>query len=122
MRNISFALTEAQFLDGTKDVTRRMGWAKLKTGDRLRAVRKAMGLKKGETVHVLCEIEVVSVRREPLLNIRSEARGVEREGFPNMTPGEFIEFFCASHKGCEHYSEVTRIEFKRVHEGLAKGE
>jgi hypothetical protein len=25
MRNISFALTAPQFLDGTKDVTRRMG-------------------------------------------------------------------------------------------------
>ena len=35
-RNISFALTTPQFLDGSKDVTRRNGWLMLKTGDILR--------------------------------------------------------------------------------------
>ena len=47
MRNMSFALTEAQLLDGTKTVTRRLGWTMLKPGDHFRAVRKAMGLRKG---------------------------------------------------------------------------
>lgn len=47
MRIMSFALTEQQLMDGTKTVTRRVGWANLKPGDRLTAVRKAMGLKKG---------------------------------------------------------------------------
>ena len=45
---ISFSLTTPQFRDGTKDVTRRLGWTFLKPGDRLCAVVKAMGLKKGE--------------------------------------------------------------------------
>lgn len=49
MRLISFALTEAQLLDGTKTVTRRQVgsprsvWHRIKVGDRLRAVDKAMG-------------------------------------------------------------------------------
>lgn len=114
MRNISFALTEPQFLDGSKDVTRRMGWKNLKPGDRLRAVRKAMGLKKGEKVHVLGDIEVVSVRRELLVALYSEPNGTAREGFPAMSPSEFIHFFCASHAGCTLASIVTRIEFRRV--------
>ena len=33
MRNISFSLTEEQFLNGSKDVTRRLGWLFLKPGD-----------------------------------------------------------------------------------------
>jgi hypothetical protein len=111
-RNISFALTEPQFLDGTKDVTRRLGWLKLKPGDRLRAVRKAMGLKKGEKAHVLGEIEVVSVRREALSWITGE--DVVREGFPDMTPIEFVAFFCASHRGCTPATIITRIEFRKV--------
>ena len=111
-RSLSFALTEPQFIDGSKDVTRRLGWLRLKAGDRLRAVRKAMGLKKGEKAHVLGEIEVVSVRREPLSWITGE--DVIREGFPAMTPIEFIAFFCKSHAGCSPATEITRIEFRKV--------
>jgi hypothetical protein len=48
MRLMSFALTEQQILDGTKDVTRRLGWLFLKRGDLIRPVRKCMGLKRGE--------------------------------------------------------------------------
>jgi hypothetical protein len=112
-RNMSFALTERQLLDGTKDVTRRMGWLRLKPRDRLNAVRKAMGLKKGEKIHVLAEIEVVSVRREQLWQITED--DCRREGFPEMGVIEFVDFFCDSHKGCTHESEVTRIEFRVIH-------
>ena len=52
-RNISFSMTEQQFISGKKDVTRRMGWRFLKAGDRIMGVRKAMGLKKGEKIHAL---------------------------------------------------------------------
>lgn len=111
-RLISFSMTEPQFLDGSKTVTRRMGWLRLKAGDRLMAVRKAMGLKKGEKAHRLGLIEVVSVRRETLWKItKDECR---REGFPEMTPRQFIVFFCRGHAGCSPLSDVTRIEFKRV--------
>ena len=66
MRRISFSMTEAQFLDGSKTVTRRMKWLKLKAGDQLTGVRKGMGLKKGEKQHVLGDLDVVSARRERL--------------------------------------------------------
>jgi len=117
-RNISFALTTAQFRDGSKDVTRRLAWKDLKAGDILCAVEKGMGLKKGETVKKLGLIRVVSARREPLRKMldatcygRNEVR---REGFPAMTPEEFVEFFCRSHAGCTPDSDVTRIEFERI--------
>lgn len=35
-----------------------------------------------------------------------------RMGFPDMTPAEFVEFFCASHAGCTPETEVNRIEFE----------
>jgi hypothetical protein len=114
MRLISFALTTRQFRDGSKDVTRRLGWKKLKAGERLQAVRKAMGLKHGEHVEKLGVIEVVSVRRERLDAIN----GVEciREGFEDLTPDEFVSMFC-EHMGCKPSRKVTRIEFRKVMEG-----
>lgn len=119
MRNISFALTEPQFLDGSKNVTRRLGWLHLKPGDRLMGVRKAMGLKPGEKIVRLGAIEVVSVRREPLLAMTHKAvdygaSECRREGFPDMHPAEFVDFFCSTHKGCTPETVVTRIEFRRV--------
>ncbi len=112
MRSISCMLTEQQILDRTKDVTRRDGWAFLKPGDRLRAVRKCMGLKKGEKQVQLAVIEVVSVRRERLGEITQE--DVVREGFPDMTPAEFCAMFRKHHKGVISTSMITRIEFKYV--------
>lgn len=111
MRSISFALTTAQFLDGSKTVTRRLGWQHLKPGTRLRAVKKAMGLKKGEHPEVLGEIEVLDVRRESLACVRDEETAAE--GFPGMTGAEFREMF-ARHMGCSIHSDVTRIEFRKV--------
>lgn len=133
MRLISFALTPDQLLDGSKTVTRRVGWANLKAGERLLAVRKAMGLKKGETPDVLCEIEVVSVRRERLDSITPA--DVLAEGFPQWTNqvGEFVAMFCehmsvavpgdGRYKGDKFIATrrkmrpddmVTRIEFRKV--------
>lgn len=63
MRNMSFSLTTPQMRDRTKTLTRRLGWYSLKPGDRVQAVVKGMGLKKGEKVERLCVIEVVSVHR-----------------------------------------------------------
>lgn len=119
MRNISFALTTDQVVNGTKTVTRRMGWKFLKPGELLQPVRKCMGLRPGEKLQKLRgPIRVVSVRRERLWRMwldptygDAECRA---EGFPSMTPSDFIDMFCASHKGCERGSEVTRIEFEYV--------
>ena len=112
MRNMSFMLTTQQILDGTKTVTRRDGWAFLKPGDQVRAVRKSRGLRPGEKLAPLRVFEVVLVTREPLSAITPEE--IIREGFPDMTREEFISMFCTSHKGCTPETEITRIEFRYV--------
>ncbi len=111
MRRISFGKTQAQFLAGTKTVTRRLGWHILTQGMPLLAVDRAMGLKKGQKAKVLGEIEVVSVRREPLSAITPA--DVVAEGFPHWTPAEFVKFFCRFAK-CTPDTEVTRIEFRTI--------
>lgn len=111
MRLISFFLTTPQFLDGTKDVTRRIGWWNLKPGDRLMAVKKSQGRKKGEPIERLGEIEVVSACKELLHAISQD--DCRREGFPEMRPTDFVEMFSREMK-CEPWQEVNRIEFKRV--------
>lgn len=112
MKLISFSMTKPQFLDGSKTVTRRLGWRHLLPGARLMAVEKAMGLKKGEKIVRLGEIEVISARREPLDAITPE--DVIREGFPGMTTLDFIRFFCVGHGMANASALVTRIEFKKV--------
>lgn len=118
MRNISFSMTTPQFIAGTKDVTRRMGWLFLKPGDVLQAIEKGQGLKKGEKIKPLGTIRVLAVHRERLSAIESYARyGIEevaREGFADLTAPEFISFFCDGHKGCTPNSIVTRVEFIKV--------
>ena len=111
MRNISFAYTKEQFLNGTKDVTRRTGWKDLKSGQRLMAVEKSQGLAKGEKIFRLGGIEILSASRERLRMINQT--DVIREGFPSWTPDQFIEFYCKANK-CTCDDEVTRIEFKRI--------
>lgn len=123
-RHISFALTTPQFLDGSKDVTRRMGWANLKAGELLIAVEKSQGLKKGEKVRRLGTIRVVEARREPLRRMIEDLDygfdETRREGFPKphpkYWPGTFVSFFCETHKKCTPNSIVTRIEFEHVAE------
>lgn len=110
-RAISFALTEAQFLDGSKTVTRRLGWRFLAPGETLIVVRKAMGLKRGEKRVLLGTIYVNSVRRERLDAITCDE--CAREGFAHLTPGAFVEFFCRAHR-CQSDEFVTRIEFERL--------
>jgi hypothetical protein len=117
-RNISFFLTTPQFIAGTKDVTRRMGWAFAKAGDELMAVEKGQGLGKGGKVRKLGLIRLVDVRREPLSDMTvSRHYGYSeliREGFPDKTPEWFVDMFCASHKGCAPHSTITRLEFLKL--------
>lgn len=110
MRNMSFALTTRQIIDRTKTVTRRRGWHDLRPGTLIRAVRKGMGLKPGESIEPLAILRVVNVSREPLHAIDDD--DVEREGFI-MPAHEFIEMFC-DHMGRDRDQIVTRIEFRYV--------
>lgn len=118
MRNMSFALTTDQIRGGSKTVTRRLGWLFLKAGDMVQPVKKCMGLKPGEKIELLrAPLRVANVRREPLRFITDSVFGDDecrREGFPDMTPGEFVAMFCAAHRGCTPETEVTRIEFDYV--------
>jgi len=110
-RNMSFAMTTDQVKAQTKTVTRRFGWWFLKPGDILNAVEKSMGLQKGEKIKRLCQIRVVSVRKERLIDISQD--DVVAEGFPDWTPLKFIQMLI------DHYSihpskECNRIEFEYV--------
>ncbi len=110
MRNMAFSITTCQMYDKTKDVTRRLGWWKLKAGDVVMAVEKGMGLKKGEKAVKIYPIEIISAYPEPLNHI--SAVEVVREGFPEFSTQDFIKMFMKSHKGCKPDTMVNRIEFK----------
>lgn len=115
MRMMSFALTESQLMDGSKTVTRRTGWKNLRAGERLVAVRKAMGLRPGEKMQRLCVIEVVSVRQERLGDMEDD--DCAREGFPGLTASQFVDMFTSKVKVPTMPLmdvEVTRIEFRKV--------
>jgi hypothetical protein len=105
---MSFMLTTQQVKDGTKTVTRRNGWAHLKPGEVFQGVEKCQGLKKGEKLVKLRLCRCVSNRREPLNAITAE--DCSREGFPEMTPADFVAFY-AAHNKCEPDAMVSRIEF-----------
>jgi hypothetical protein len=107
---MSVSLTEPAVLDRSKTVTRRTGWLSLRAGARLTLCRKVMGLKPGEKVVRLVDVEVVDVRRERLAAITAE--DVRAEGFPQMSPAQFVAFFCGSHRGCAPDSVVTRIQWR----------
>lgn len=121
-RNISFALTTPQFLDGSKDVTRRNGWINVKDGEVLCAVEKSQGLGKGGKIKRLGMIRVVTARREPLRRMTDDLdygfTETTREGFPDPHPkhypSEFVSFFCGSHKHVTPESVITRIEFVKL--------
>ncbi|MGE3278052.1 MAG: ASCH domain-containing protein [Vicinamibacterales bacterium] len=116
MRNISFMLTQPQIRDRSKTVTRRLGWATLQPGTLLRGVEKAQGLKKGESIRPLCIVRVEDVRRERLDAITPE--DCAREGFPELTPAEFVAMFCAHMKPCQPHWLVTRIAFSYVEQAV----
>lgn len=108
-RNISFFHTQHQIRAQTKTVTPRLGWLFLKPGDILNACEKCQGLGKGGKIKRLGPIQVISVRREFLSAITAD--DCKREGFPWMSPSDFVEFFCEA-MGCKPGTIVTRIEFE----------
>jgi hypothetical protein len=108
-RLMSVAFTEQAVRDRRKTVTRRKGWTFLKPGDRLTLVRKAMGRKPGEPLVRICDVEVVSVRREPLYMIGGDE--LEREGCAHLGPVEFWQRYF-SPQGIDWRDDVTRIEWR----------
>ncbi len=88
-RLMSVSLTERAVVERRKTVTRRLGWTFLKPGDRLTLCRKVMGRKPGEPLVRLADVEVVSVRRERLMDMdklaMSDAR-INRHGTLALEP------------------------------------
>ncbi len=115
-RNMSFMLTPKQVVDGTKTITRRLGWPSVRAGELLYACEKCQGRKPGEPIKGLAILGVVDVRRERLDAI--DEADVVREGFPVLSPTEFVEMFCdamsTSARKCTADTVVTRIEFERL--------
>lgn len=115
---MSFSLTTDQVRARTKDVTRRVGWARATPGMKVLAVEKGMGLKKGEKVKPICVIRLVDVRRERLDEIVNPARSLYgqtemvREGFPEKSPQDFLFMFVAANPHVDPDDLITRIEFE----------
>lgn len=121
-RLMSFSLTTPQMyatLHGTpgdpKSVSRRWGtWLNLKPGDIVEAVEKAMGLRKGDKIVRIGLIEITETRLEPLRRMLDDhAYGqaeVVKEGFPHLTPEQFVEMLCR-HGGKTPDDEINRIAF-----------
>lgn len=123
MRNISFALTTPQFYRRVKTVTRRLGWQCLSPegGELLCGVENVQGLGPGVAIKRLAVIRTWSACRERLDTVTPG--DVSREGFPGMTPRQFVRMFCESHESCKPSSVITRIEYEFVPGGrfLAAG-
>ena len=111
MRNMSFSITLSQFRDRSKTVTRRTGWKGLKPGDIVCGIEKGMGLGKGEKVVRIGKIRVINSRRERIDSI--ELEDVAREGFPDLSVGEFVKLYCKANKS-KPSDHCTRIEFEYV--------
>jgi hypothetical protein len=107
---MAVSLTETQVRDRTKTVTRRVGWRMLRVGDQLTLCRKVMGRRRGEPLERIAVVEVTDLRRERLDAI--SMADVIAEGFPQMTPADFVGFFCGTHRGCGPETEVTRIQWR----------
>lgn len=117
MRNQSFLHTQEQYEEETKSVTRRLGWKFARVGNVVRGVRKCQGLKKGESIEVLGHHRFIDLRWEPLRRMVDEPEYGEAEvileGFPEMSPAEFVAFFCKAMK-CKPDSLVHRMEYEYV--------
>lgn len=117
MRNMSFLKTIEQFMDGSKDVTRRLGWKFAKVDDIVQGVEKGQGLKNGEKIKKMGMIMFRDLRWEPLNRLILEPEYGEleviREGFPDMTPGEFVEMFREMNK-CAADALVHRMVFSHI--------
>jgi len=111
-RNMSFMLTKEQVKNQTKTVTRRLGWWFLRGDEILNAVEQCQGLKKGEKIVRINLIQVVDTRPERLYEI--DKIDCIAEGFPDLTPDQFIEMFCKSHRGCQPETMVNRIRFEYI--------
>lgn len=117
-RKISMAMTIEPIRRHEKFVTRRFGWWFLKPGDVLDVVEKTMGLKLGEKHKPIIDIwgnpvqiQIVNTRPEPLNAI--DHHDVTREGFPGMTPSQFVNMLVKKYN-VPGNQICNRIEFTYI--------
>lgn len=126
-RLMSVSFTEQAVVERRKTVTRRKGWwldkagrHLLKPGDHLTLCRKVMGRKPGEPLVRICEVEVISVRREKLRRLTDDLdygcaetrlEGM-RAGDAEVFPSVFIDRFFVRAQGMTPDTDVTRIEWR----------
>ncbi len=114
-RNQSFAMTKDQYRNQTKTVTRRLGWRFAQVGDMTNGCEKCQGLVRGEKIVVMGQHRFTNLRWERLDRMIDEPEYGQaeciKEGFPEMTPGEFVDMFCKANK-CKSDIEVHRMEFE----------
>lgn len=103
---MSVTFTEAAVRARRKTVTRRKGWRHLKPGTRITLCQR---LRVSPIVRIV-DVEVIDVRRERLDQITAD--DVRREGFPGMSPSEFIDTFFVKAQKMRPTDEVTRIEWR----------
>jgi len=133
MRNISFTATIPQFRARQKHRTRRGNakgptWKNLKPGDVLMGCEQCQGLGKGGKVVRMGPIVILETNIEPLDDIiRRPMRTINPcalqpvwwsdettlEGFPELTPVQFIKMFCEMND-CEPETEINNILFNYV--------
>lgn len=118
MRHMSFALTTAQYENRTKTETRRLGWWRIRRGEMFMGVEKSQGLKKGQKVQKLHASQVEMAWNEPLNKLTQEA--CVREGFPHLTPKQFVTMFC-KHNKCERRTLVRVIRFRHLECPICRG-
>lgn len=112
-RLMSVALTEQAVVERRKTVTRRLGWLHAEVGMPLTLCRKVMGRKKDEPLVRLAEVQLVAVDQIPLyLDLQGDA---EREGFPDWSWLQFVEFF-RDEMGVEAHQFVTRLEWRYLND------
>ena len=113
---MSFAFTTDQIRARTKTVTRRLGWRFAQPGDLVQPVVKGQGLKKGERLERIGPpIRLLKVDRVALAGPTLTVEDVAREGYPGLSPRDFIDLF-RRHNTCPRGVVVTRIEFEYVDE------
>lgn len=116
--NMSFALTTSQMYACTKFCTSRNGWERAFVGQEVTAVEKGQGIPKGGHVVKIGPIRFLVVRFELLSRMITEpeygAWKVVAEGFPQMTPAEFVDMYCRAN-ACKPERVITHIEIKHLY-------
>jgi hypothetical protein len=109
---MAFSMTIDQLIMGMKDVTRRQS-TKLKPGQIFIGVDKSMGFKAGQKPIRLAVLKCIRTHEETLEDIYRYPEDCAREGFPDFSPGQFIDMLC-SHYGAKPEMPVVRIEFQKL--------